>query len=261
MKKKPEKQSTHLRTPDPKKDLKVICIIPAREGSTGLLNKNMLPFMGRFLAWHSIDVAQKCNKLDRIVVSTDSASYKDTIEGQCGRGLVPFLRPTDLSGTGSPISKSILYTLDKIEKDEGESYDILLLLEPTSPIRILSQINESIANLIDNQDHCRAIVSVVNDQKRHPLDAIEKGSNNEYRPYGGGPYPEGHRSRQSVRPVYFMDGSFYLSFINTYRKLKSFTHSQTRIYEVQGYQSMEIDYKWEFIAMEGIAKALSEGRL
>jgi len=252
-KKKPEKQSTQMHTPELKKDLKVICIIPARGGSKGFPDKNIKGLMGQPMIWHSIDCAKRTAQIDRIVVSTDSPQYRDIVDGRFGPGLVPFLRPEKMGGDHSAVKDSILYTLDRLEQEQQVKYDILVLLEPTSPIRSPGQIAEAIGMLKDSA-RMRAVVSVVDDRCRHPIDAFEMGAQKELRPYGGGQYPPGHRSRQALRPVYFMDGSFYLSYIDTYSERGSFTHELTLGYEVPGWQADEVDEEYDLVKIEAIMK-------
>jgi CMP-N-acetylneuraminic acid synthetase len=153
----------------------------------------------------------------------------------------------------SAVRDAIIYTLNRIRDEENKEYDILVLLEPTSPIRSPGQITDAL-NLLKNSSRARALVSVVDDRCRHPIDAFEMGAQKELRPYGGGHYPPGHRSRQALRPVYFMDGSFYLSYIDTYRERGSFTHELTIGYEVPGWQADEIDHEWDLVSIEAIMK-------
>ena len=253
MKKKPEKQSTQMRTSEPKKDLKVICIIPARGGSKGFPDKNVAALCGQPLIWHTVNCAVNTNQIDKVIVSTDSAQYRDIIDGRFGPGYVPFLRPEKMAGDSSAVCDSVLYTIDRVQEEQQEQYDIALLLEPTSPIRTPGQLNEAIGMLKDSA-RMRALVSVVDDRCRHPIDAFELGRDKNLMPYGGGSYPPGHRARQALRPVYFMDGSFYLSYIDTYRERGSFTHELTIGYEVPGWQAQEIDHEWDLVSIEAIMK-------
>ena len=258
MKKKPEQkpESTQMRksvNQEKPKDLKVICIIPARGGSKGYPDKNVKPLMGQPLLWHTVNCAIKTNQIDKVVVSTDSSQYRDIIDGRFGPGLVPFLRPEKIAGDHSAVSDAVLYTVDRVEAEMGIKYDILVLLEPTSPIRTPGQLNEAITMLKDSA-RMRAVVSVVDDRCRHPMDAYELGRSKELRPYGGGHYAPGYRSRQALRPVYFLEGSFYLSYLDTYRETKSFTHELTIGYEVPGWQADEIDYEYDLVKIEAIMK-------
>lgn len=250
--KKKEKKFTNVndQTVPP---LKTICIIPARGGSKGFPDKNIKPLCGYPVIWHTIDAAKRAKQIDRTIVSTDSSQYRDIVDGRCGKGLVPFLRPADLAHDTSAVKDAILYTIDRMERDWQEKFDIVILLEPTSPIRTPEQINEVIGKLKD-QTRYRAIVSVVDDRVRHPMDAFELGQHDELRPYGGGQYPPGHRSRQALRPVHFMDGSFYASYIDTYRERGSFTHELTLGYVVPGWQADEIDHDYDLVKIEAIMK-------
>jgi N-acylneuraminate cytidylyltransferase/CMP-N,N'-diacetyllegionaminic acid synthase len=236
------------------KDLKVICIIPARSGSKGFPDKNVKPLCGQPLIWHTVNCAIKTNQIDKVVVSTDSAQYRDIIDGRFGPGYVPFLRPDELATDTTPVSKSALYTIDRIEAETQQKYDILVLLEHTSPIRTPGQLNEAISMLKDAARY-RALVSVFCDEQCNPLYAFDMATDKHLRPFDGArQYPDGNMRRQAMRKAWYMDGSFYISYIDTYRDKLSFVHEGTLGYPVPGWQSDEIDYEYDLVKIEAIMK-------
>jgi len=111
---------------------KVIAIIPARGGSKGLPNKNIKPLLGKPLINWTIEVAQRSKYFDNLIVSTDSESIAEVaLSANCR---VPFIRPSELATDHTPSSEVVLHVLDFYEKKD-QDYDILVLLEPTSPLR------------------------------------------------------------------------------------------------------------------------------
>jgi N-acylneuraminate cytidylyltransferase/CMP-N,N'-diacetyllegionaminic acid synthase len=227
---------------------RIICIIPARSGSKGSPDKNIKALNGKPLVWHSVEAVKNCGlPISRIVVSTNSQQYADTIDGWCGRGYVPFLRPDDLAFDTTPTYDVIMYTLNKLE----EKYDVVLLLEPTSPLRTGQQINEALTALF--KSNFRAVVSVVKSEQYHPILAFKLGRNDQIQPYDGTEYPA-HPRRQALSPVYFMEGSIYASYIDTYAKKKCFDHEETMGYVVEDWQAEEIDHDWNFYSVEGIMR-------
>lgn len=109
-----------------------IAIIPARSGSKGLQNKNIMNLNGKPLIAYTIEAAKQSNLFDEIFVSTDSEEYAN-IAGKWGAS-VPFLRNDELS---SDIASSWDVVKDAIIKyhEMGKSFNSIALLQPTSPLR------------------------------------------------------------------------------------------------------------------------------
>ena len=72
--------------------MRTLAIIPAREGSKGIRDKNVSTCAGKPLIYWTIEAARKAKEIDRLIVSTDSARYRDMLE-QYGKDLFPFIRP------------------------------------------------------------------------------------------------------------------------------------------------------------------------
>lgn len=121
--------------------MRVLAIIPARGGSKGLPGKNIKPLCGKPLICYSIDVARSVVDDCDICVTTDDNSIIQTVESY---GLkVPFVRPADLASESATTNDVLLHTLD-FYKGQGLEYDVILLLQPTSPLRTLEQVQNAI---------------------------------------------------------------------------------------------------------------------
>lgn len=130
-----------------------IAIIPARSGSKGLKDKNIKLLNGKPLMWYTIQVAIKSECFDEIMVSTDSAKYAD-IARDCG-AKVPFLRSEkEASDTASSwdVVKEVLANYKK----NGKIFDNVMILQPTSPLRIAEDITNSFA-LMREKGACSVI--------------------------------------------------------------------------------------------------------
>ena len=248
------------------KKLRVLAIIPAREGSKGIKDKNVAACNGKPLIAWTIEAARKAGEIDRLIVSTDSTRYRDILEHDYGVDLFPFIRPDKYAKDKTPSSDVIIHALDKLA-EQGEEYDIVVLLEPTSPLRTPEQINEAI-QLLKQAPRARALVSVVEDSNHHPLLAFEIQKNGQLVPYGTltGPsaadpaYP-GHPRRQALRPAYFMSGDLYLSYVDTYRERLSFNHELTAAYKVEHWQAPEVDEPQDLIIVDALLKARAGGKI
>lgn len=245
---------------------RVLAIIPAREGSKGIKDKNVAACNGKPLIAWTIEAAKKAGEIDRLIVSTDSTRYRDILEHDYGKDLFPFIRPDKHARDKSTSADVIIHALDKME-ELGETFDIVVLLEPTSPLRTPEQINEAI-QLLKQAPKARALVSVVEDSNHHPLLAFEIDKIGKLVPYGtlsghspSDPSYPGHPRRQALRPAYYMSGDLYLSYVDTYREWLSFNHELTAAYKVQHWQAPEVDEPHDVIIVDALLKAKQGGKL
>lgn len=113
-----------------------LAVIPARGGSKGLPEKNTRLLAGRPLLEHSLRLAGLCPEIDRAVVSTDSASVADVARAAGGEVLE---RPSELAQDETPMLPVLHHVLHALDPG-GSTYDLLLLLDPTSPGRVPGDI-------------------------------------------------------------------------------------------------------------------------
>ncbi|CAH6784627.1 N-acylneuraminate cytidylyltransferase [Vibrio chagasii] len=124
---------------------KVLALIPARGGSKRLPRKNVLPLAGKPLIGWSINAAQKSKYIDQIFVSTDDQEIAD-VSSLFGVD-VPELRPDHLASDTATTESVLTYTLEKL----GSDVDIIVLLQPTSPLRTAQHIDEALDMFIEKQ--------------------------------------------------------------------------------------------------------------
>lgn len=125
---------------------KVLFIIPARGGSKGVPGKNIKPLLGKPLIHYSIDVARELTDDEHICVSTDDKRIIETVENYGLR--VPFQRPDELATDSATTNDVLLHALSFYESI-GEKYELIILLQPTSPLRTAKQVKEAM-ELYDN---------------------------------------------------------------------------------------------------------------
>ena len=119
---------------------KILCIIPARSGSKGIKNKNMVKLKGRPLIYWTIKIAKKVEYFDKIVVSTNSKKIKNFSEKN--GAWVPFLRPEKISKDKTTMDEVIKNMIDYFKKINYYPYAVALL-QPTSPYRKLSTVKKA----------------------------------------------------------------------------------------------------------------------
>lgn len=121
--------------------MKILTIIPARGGSKGIPHKNIKPFFGKPLIYYTIDTARRICPDENICVSTDDPKIIRTVEEY---GLkVPFVRPTELATDKAGTYEVLLHALNYYEK-LGKSFDVVLLLQVTSPFRTSEHVKEAL---------------------------------------------------------------------------------------------------------------------
>lgn len=229
-------------------DKKILAIIPARGGSKGLPGKNIKDLCGKPLIFWSIDAAKSSKYIDEIIISTDDNEIVSVLQE---RGIqVPWIRPSYLA---SDEAKSIDVIIHALEKSLNGPHDILVLLEPTSPLRDCDDIDKAI-EMLESNNEATSIVGVCKTEDSNPafLVNIKNGFITSYLD----DYTV--KRRQDIEPVYFYEGSVYASYSDELIKKKSFYHSNTIPYEVPKWKSLEIDDIYDFIMVEAIMKKIEE---
>lgn len=122
--------------------MNILLIIPARGGSKGIPHKNIKPLAGKPLIYYTIDTARAIVPDEDICVSTDDDEIIKCVEKY---GLkVPFVRPAEFATDTAGTYDVLLHALDFYEKQE-KHYDVVLLLQNTSPFRTAEQVKEALA--------------------------------------------------------------------------------------------------------------------
>jgi N-acylneuraminate cytidylyltransferase/CMP-N,N'-diacetyllegionaminic acid synthase len=228
---------------------RVLAIIPAREGSKGLPGKNIRLMCGKPLLVWSIESALQCSLIDDIVVSTDSPKYAE-IAKQYG-ALVPYLRSKALSTDKASSVDVILDACEQMKKI-GKNYTVIVLLEPTSPIRRKEDLYKGI-DIVCSGDSS-AVVSVARCKSSHPAFLYRKNEGDKLMPYLNED-PTNIR-RQDIDELFYLDGSFYVSTVSELKSRKTFYHNETKGIEVSEAGAWEIDSEIDFLVVESIMEAL-----
>ena len=119
--------------------MNVLAIIPARGGSKRIPYKNIQNLAGKPLIAHTIIAAKKSKVIDKIVVSTDDKKIAKISEAY---GIeVPFLRPKNISKDNSPTIEAVKHTLEFLRTNQDYIPDMIIILQPTSPLRTTRSID------------------------------------------------------------------------------------------------------------------------
>ena len=227
---------------------KILALIPARGGSKGIPKKNIKPLLGKPLIIWTIEQAQKSKYISRVFVSTEDKEIA-TIAEQGGVE-VPFLRPEDLAQDKSQITDAIIHTLDTFEK-MGEYYDIIIVLEPTSPLRKKDDIDNAIETFLHNSSDSDSLVSVGEIHLENPY-IMKTIKNNHVIPFINN--KQKFYQRQQLPTIYFPYGVIYLSTVQAIRKCGTFYQETTIPYKIERWQNYEIDDIYDFYCVETILR-------
>ncbi|KAF0220667.1 MAG: N-acylneuraminate [Geobacteraceae bacterium] len=144
----------------------VLAIVPARGGSKGVKLKNLQPVCGVPLVALVGKIVKQVPIIDRAVVSTDHQEIARVAQES---GLdAPFMRPPELSGDRISDLDVLTQALLEVERIDGQQYDIIVMLQPTSPLRKPEHVISTIGKLVnDNLDSVWTVSET--DSKHHPL--------------------------------------------------------------------------------------------
>ena len=186
------------------KGLRVLAVIPARGGSKGISKKNIAPVAGKPLISYTTELTQTLPWLDSTVVSTDSKEI--AVVATLTPGLEIIWRPEELSGDRIGDHPVLRHALLAREEQTGERYDIVLMLQPTSPLRTVDDIEGCITQL--HEGNWDAVWSVSETELTyHPRKQLALS------PQGnlGFVVPGGQAiiARQELEPVFHRNGVCY----------------------------------------------------
>ncbi len=233
------------------KGQRILVVCPARGGSKGIPLKNLQPFLGVPLVARVGHLVAELQGIDRAIVSTDSEAIAKVASAS---GLdTPFYRPEELSGDRISDLEVLSHALAESERLDGVVYDVVVMLQPTSPLRRAEHIQNTIDMLIDGDWDAVWTVSET-DSKNHPLKqlTVKDGRLDYYD-------QDGKRiiARQQLVPVYHRNGVAYAIKRSCLLDQKSISGERTGALVLEG-NLVSIDTYWdldlaEYIHTKGLA--------
>jgi CMP-N,N'-diacetyllegionaminic acid synthase len=177
-------------------------IVPARAGSKGVPGKNVKLLAGRPLIEYTAHAARESGVLDRVILSTDSLEIAD-VGRQCGLE-APFMRPPHLAADDTPMLPVIQHAVETLAAG-GWVAEVIVLLQPTSPLRRGSHIRDAVTMLRESK--ADSVVTIVEVPRHLSPDYVMRIEDGALRPF----LPEGTRvtRRQDARAAYSRDGTVY----------------------------------------------------
>jgi CMP-N-acetylneuraminic acid synthetase len=220
---------------------KVLAVIPARKDSKRVLNKNIKLLNGIPLIVYSISEAKKSKYIDDIYVSTDGDKIAE-IAKKHGANVV--IRSKEISKDNSKTQEAIIELLNKL-KHNKLFYDIILLLQPTSPMRSVKDIDSTLE--LFSKNICDSVVSVT---PTNPFWSF-KISNNFLDPFFDWSYFT--KRSQDLPKGYQLNGAIFV-FTKELLNEKSFITSKSIPYIMSENSSVDIDTEFDFKLVEFLIK-------
>lgn len=224
---------------------KIIGIINARGGSKGIPRKNIKLLNGKPLIAYSIEQGLKSKLLDRLIVSTEDEEIAE-IANKYG-AVVPFLRPKELAKDNVRQIWSIFHAIDHF-KEKNEVFDIVVLLQPTSPFRTAQDIDQCI-NLL-KQNTANSVVSFSSVMGGHPYHMFTIEGQSPKRLINT---QKLNMQRQHLPETYIVNGAVKIAYTNWLRKEKTFISDNMKGYIMPIERSINIDTKFDWLLAEFIS--------
>ncbi len=228
----------------PKNILITIC---ARGGSKGVKDKNIRELSGKPLISFTIETAKRWGKAKRIICSTDSNRIADTALKHGAE--VPFIRPVELATDTIGKVPVIRHALRSCEKKYGETYDIIIDLDVTSPVRTIEDLNKCMKTFLEKQ--ADVLFSVVEARKNPYFNMVELNKEG-YAEVSKKP-AEGVFRRQDAPKTYDLNASIYFfdrKFLLDEKNDSVLSSKKTAIHIMDQISAVDIDNELDFKFIE-----------
>ena len=218
---------------------KIISVITARKGSTRIKNKNLKIFCGKPLIYWSILVSKKSKYIDKTYVTSDDPKIlKYALKLKC-----------EIVKRGKNLSNNTVMNdaaVVDVLKRYGKHFDLCVFLQPTSPLRLVRDIDKAIEKFYLTK--CDSLLSVM--KNKHFKFLWSKDKSNYYSPIN---YDLKKRpTSQKAETQYQENGSIYLTKVKLFLKYKNRLVGKKQIFEMPEWQFGETDTIEEFLKMHKI---------
>jgi len=213
---------------------RILGVIPARGGSKGIPRKNLAPILGKPLVAYTIEAALASRLLTETIVSTDDEEIA-RVSREYGAA-VPFMRPAELAVDTALAVPTIQHAVREMEALRRVRYDVVVMLQPTTPLRTTEDIDLSLQKLLDTG--ADSVIAVVDVGGHHPM-RMKRIVDDVLVDYD--PEPVENMPRQKLPKVYRRTGSIFATRRDVLMERNSFKGSVSRPYIVPPERAVDID--------------------
>jgi CMP-N,N'-diacetyllegionaminic acid synthase len=205
--------------------------------------KNIRMLDGRPLIVHTIQTSLDCPLITDLVLTTDDPEVRQiAIDNGCQ---APFLRPPELATDMALAIPTIQHAVREMESREEAEFDVVVMLQPTTPLRTADDLREALARLLASD--ADGIVSIVDVDNWHPMKM--KRYDGEFLVNYEDP-PVENPPRQMLPPVYIVNGAIYATRRDVLMNENTFTGSRCLGFLMPPERSVNIDTELDFLAAE-----------
>jgi N-acylneuraminate cytidylyltransferase/CMP-N,N'-diacetyllegionaminic acid synthase len=216
--------------------MRVLAIIPARGGSKGIPKKNIINLNGKPLIQYTVDVAIESKKIDRVFLSSDDDEIISTVK-ELGV-YSDYKRPDTFATDRATAVDVVIDALSWLEKNEGYTPDTVILLQPTSPLRLSSDIDSAIEQFSKSSKDC--LVSV-HEMIEHPYECVVNIDKDNWQ-YLAKQDKKVTRRQDYKEKFYYINGALYLVDIDFFKKNREFIiEGNTSFYVIPHERGIDID--------------------
>lgn len=181
--------------------MQFLVVVPARGGSKGIPMKNIYPVNGKPLLTYSLEMMRQVPFDGDIVVSTDSEQIKEVAIRTPGIEVVD--RPRDISGDKASTESALIHALHEMEERKGYTYDAVVTLQATSPLRKADTVKACLNKYETDRDKYDALLTLTETRTDY---WIKEGEDYYHRLY-----PDAPRRRQDRDPIYIENSAVYIT--------------------------------------------------
>jgi len=232
--------------------VQVLALIPARGGSKGVLGKNLRFLAGKPLIVHTIEQAKQSATVNRVIVSTDGMKIAE-ISKEAGAE-VPFARPSVLANDDTPAFPVVQHALQWLKQHEGYQPDVVVLLQPTSPLRRPEHIDQGVELLLKTQ--ADSVISLC-EAEHSPYWMKLLDEKGQVKPFIESKIE--YFRRQDLPIVYRLNGAIYATRYNIIAERDRLLGDDVRALIMTREDSVDIDDEIDFLLAELLLKRRLEG--
>jgi CMP-N,N'-diacetyllegionaminic acid synthase len=223
------------------KKKKIVAIIPARKGSKGIKNKNLIKIIGIPLIKFSIDYAKKSTLIDKVFVSTDGDKISK-ISKKYGAEIIS--RPKNLSNDFASSDSAVMHAIHYINKILKYNFDIVVFLQPTTALRKLGELDSAIKLHVKKN-----VDTVFSSVDYDPF--LWKKRGKFFSPVSFNPYKR--KRRQTISSIN-ETGSFYITKKKSFLKYKNRFGKKVINYNCDYHSILEIDKFKDYVYINDLIK-------
>lgn len=218
----------------------ILAVIPARGGSKGIPRKNIRLLAGKPLIEYTLEEVRRSRLIDRVVVSTDDLEITQVC---ASLGAEVIIRPAELALDTSPTEDSLIHAIHCLSEKDGYRPDIVVTLEPTSPLRTYQLIDRCVAALLESE--LDSVISVT--ETRECFGRIA-GGRFEYL------FRNQPRRRQDREPLYKESSTVYVTRADTLMRLRSVLGERVGAVVADADEAIDINEPIDFAIAEAVIR-------